>query len=96
MGVHPDGRFYAATISLGLCEGWSAADGGAIAFGMPRHDGLEVRQRWIPHLGDACLFAPDGATWHAVEPVTTDRIRRSLTGWWVDEEHGLTRGRATP
>jgi hypothetical protein len=92
MGVHPDGRFYAATLSLGLCEGWTASDGGAIAFGVPRESGLEVRQRFIPHLGDACLFAPDGATWHAVEAVNTDRIRRSLTGWWVEEEHGLTRG----
>lgn len=91
MGVHPDGRFYAGTISLGLCEGWSASDGGAIAFGEPRARGFDVRLRWLPHLGDACLFAPDGATWHAVEPVRTDRHRHSLTGWWVEEEHGLTR-----
>lgn len=92
MGVHPDGRFYAATFSLGLCESWTASDGGAIAFGIPRERGFEVRQRFIPHLGDGCLFAPDGATWHAVEPVNTERERRSLTGWWVEEEHGLTRG----
>jgi hypothetical protein len=94
MGVHPDGRFYAATMSLGLCEDWAASMGGAIAFGVPRPTGLEVRQRWLPHLGDACLFSPDGATWHAVEPVTTDRPRHSLTGWWVEPEHGLTRGRS--
>lgn len=96
MGVHPDGRFYVATFSLGLCEGWSACDGGAIAFGVPRKGGLEVRQRWLPHLGDACVFAPDGATWHAVEPVTSDRPRHSLTGWWVEPEEGLTRGANRP
>jgi hypothetical protein len=92
MGVHPDGRNYIATISLGLSESWSACDGGAIAFGTPRASGFEVRERFLPHLGDACLFAPDGATWHAVEPVKTDRTRLSLTGWWVEPEHGLTRG----
>lgn len=93
MGVHPDGRLYFGTISLGLAEGWSACDGGAIAFGEPHRDGFIVRQRWFPHLGDVCLFAPDGDTWHAVEAVRGDRIRHSLTGWWVDPEDGLTRGR---
>jgi hypothetical protein len=92
MGVHPDGRHYVGTFSLGLSNGWSACDGGAIAFGTPRETGLAVRERWLPHLGDACLFAPDGATWHAVEPVKTDRARWSLTGWWVEPAHGLTRG----
>jgi hypothetical protein len=80
--VHPDGRLYRGTISLGLCDGWRADDGGAIAFGVPRADGLEVRERWLPHAGDACLFAPDRATWHAVEPVRADRSRWSITSWW--------------
>lgn len=92
MGVHPDGRLYFGTIGLGLCEGWSAAQGGAIAFGEPHERGMIVRQRWYPHLGDACLFAPDGDTWHAVEAVTSG-TRHSLTGWWVPPEDGLTRGR---
>jgi|GEM_PF-1123378 len=94
MGVHPDGRLYFGTISLGLAEGWNACDGGAIAFGEPHRDGFIVRQRWFPHLGDACLFAPDGDTWHAVEAVRSERVRHSLTGWWVDPEDGLTRGSA--
>lgn len=92
MGVHPDGRLYFGTISLGLSEDWSASDGGAIAFGEPQPEGFVVRQRWFPHLGDACLFAPDGDTWHAVEAVRGERVRHSLTGWWVDPEDGLTRG----
>lgn len=95
MGIHPDGRLYFGTISLGLARAWSASSGGAIAFGEPRPDGFEVRQRFLPHLGDACLFAPDGDTWHAVEPVMDDRPRHSLTGWWVAPEDGLTRGRDT-
>lgn len=82
MGVHPDGRLYWATISLGLCEDWAAADGGAIAFGEPRPDGtFEVRERWLPHLGDLCLFVPSRTSWHLVEPAR--RERRTLTGWWV-------------
>ncbi|MFO0744468.1 MAG: 2OG-Fe(II) oxygenase family protein [Myxococcota bacterium] len=92
MGVHPDGRGYFGTVSLGLAEAWSACDGGAIAFGLPRPSGFEVRQRWFPHLGDVCLFAPDGDTWHAVEAVRTKKVRLSLTGWWVSPENGLTRG----
>lgn len=93
MGVHPDGPLYRGTISLGLCVGWSASDGGAIAFGDPLPEGFVVRQRWFPHLGDACIFAPDSDTWHAVEPVQTEQVRHSLTGWWVAPEDGLTRGR---
>jgi hypothetical protein len=83
MSVHPDGRLYCGTLSLGLCEGWTAADGGAIAFGEPGRDGFCVRERWLPHLGDALLFAPAADTWHAVEPVLSDKIRYSLTGWWT-------------
>ena len=90
MGVHPDGRFYRGTFSLGLSTGWEAADGGAIAFGTPTDDGFRVAERWYPHLGDALLFAPDGDTWHAVEPVRTPKIRWSLTGWWVEPEHALS------
>ncbi len=94
MGVHPDGRLYRGTISLGLCQDWTADDGGAIAFGDKLDDErFAARQRWVPHLGDACLFAPDVDTWHCVEAVRTDRVRHSLTGWWVNPEDGLTRGR---
>lgn len=91
MGVHPDGRDYFGTISLGLCDEWAACDGGAIAFGVPRPTGFEVRQRWYPHLGDVCIFAPDGDTWHCVETVRARKQRLSLTGWWVAPEKGLTR-----
>lgn len=93
MGVHPDGRLYQGTISLGLCNGWTAGDGGAIAFGDRDGESFVVRQRWLPHLGDACMFAPDVDTWHAVEPVRSDAPRHSLTGWWTELEDGLTRGR---
>jgi hypothetical protein len=82
MSAHPDGRLYCGTLSLGLCSGWTAADGGAIAFGDPTPQGFHVRERWLPHLGDALLFAPAADTWHAVEPVTSDKTRHSLTGWW--------------
>lgn len=94
MGVHPDGRLYRGTISLGLCENWTANDGGAIAFGDRDGEAFIVRQRWFPHLGDACLFAPDVDTWHAVEAVRSDATRHSLTGWWTELEDGLTRGRS--
>jgi hypothetical protein len=81
--VHPDGRLYRGTISLGLCHGWTAADGGALAFGEPTAAGLVVHERWLPHAGDVCLFAPDRATFHAVEPVRSTRTRLSVTGWWT-------------
>jgi hypothetical protein len=93
MGVHPDGHLYRGTISLGLCEGWTASDGGAIAFGDRDGESFIVRQRWFPHLGDACIFAPEVDTWHCVEAVRSDRPRYSLTGWWTELEDGLTRGR---
>jgi hypothetical protein len=83
LGVHPDGRLYRGTLSLGLSAGWTAADGGAIAFGDPTPAGFVVRERWLPHLGDALLFAPTHDTWHVVEPVRTDRTRLSVTGWWT-------------
>ncbi|MBL4849504.1 MAG: 2OG-Fe(II) oxygenase [Planctomycetes bacterium] len=82
MAVHPDGPSYLATITLGLCPSWRAAQGGAIAFGTPSEDGLEVRERFLPHLGDACLFAPHARSWHAVERVTEGE-RLSVTAWWV-------------
>lgn len=89
MGVHPDGPRYHGTLSLGLCEGWTASRGGAIAFGVPAPGGaFEVSDRFLPHLGDACLFAPTNDTWHCVEPVT-EGTRRSLTGWWVEPEETL-------
>ncbi len=93
MGVHPDGPLYRGTISLGLSTGWTDDDGGAIAFGDRDGEAFVVRQRWFPHLGDACLFAPDVDTWHCVEPVRTNVRRYSLTGWWTELEAGLTRGR---
>jgi hypothetical protein len=82
-GVHPDGRLYRGTISLGLCEDWTAADGGAIAFGDPTERGFQVRERWLPHAGDVCLFAPDRTTFHAVEPVRGSKLRLSVTSWWM-------------
>lgn len=82
MGVHPDGSRYLATFSLGLNEGWTAADGGAIAFGDPQPDAFVVRQRWLPHLGDWLLFKPHAQSWHAVEPVVR-RERLTLTGWYL-------------
>lgn len=80
MAVHPDGARYAATVVVGLNTSWNAEDGGAIAFGEPGPDGLAVRSRWLPHAGDALVFAPGPATWHAVEPPT--RTRWTLSGWW--------------
>lgn len=93
MGVHPDGPLYRGTVSLGLCTAWTPADGGAIAFGDKAGDDFAVRERWYPHLGDACLFAPETDTWHCVEAVQTDVVRHSLTGWWTEPADGLTRGR---
>ena len=81
MAVHPDGRLYWATVSLGLCDGWTAADGGAIAFGDPEGPNFVVRERWYPHLGDVSLFVPTPTTWHMVEP--SARRRLTATGWWV-------------
>lgn len=89
MGVHPDGRRYQGTLSVGLCEGWHARDGGAIAFGNPGPGGFAVTGRWLPHAGDVCVFAPDADTWHAVEPVV-GRRRSTLTGWWTFAEHALS------
>lgn len=89
MGVHPDGRDYRGTLSLGLCSDWRARDGGAIAFGDPTAGGFDVRERWFPHAGDACVFAPDDDTWHAVEPVV-GRRRLSLTGWWTEPDRALS------
>lgn len=94
MGVHPDGPLYRGTISLGLSASWSPADGGAIAFGDKAGDDFVVSERWYPHLGDACLFAPEADTWHCVETVQSDRVRHSLTGWWTEPADGLTRGRS--
>tara|TARA_R110002072_G_scaffold54253_3_gene142441 strand:+ start:232 stop:1026 length:795 start_codon:yes stop_codon:yes gene_type:complete len=82
MAIHPDGPRYLATFSLGLCPDWTAAEGGAIAFGDPGPEGLEVRERFLPHLGDACLFVPHARSWHAVERVRSGQ-RLSVTGWWL-------------
>jgi len=76
---HRVGRRYAATFTLGLNRGWTAADGGAIAFGDPS-TGV-VTDRWLPHAGDLCLFAGGEHSWHWVE--APRRERHTLTGWWT-------------
>ncbi len=81
MGVHPDGRRYQITFSLGLTPDWRAENGGAIAFGTPTAAGFEVRERWLPHLGNLLLFAPHALSFHAVEPVLRG-VRLSWTGWY--------------
>ncbi len=80
---HPVGATYVATISLGLCEGWTAQDGGSIAFAdaAPGDPAFRVTGRWLPHLGDALAIARGPASWHWVE--SPRRLRRTLTGWWV-------------
>lgn len=84
MGVHPDGPRYQATFVVGLCAGWTAEDGGAIAFGVPggEGEGLAVQERWLPHAGDVCLFVPEATSWHQVEP-PRHRTRWTLSGWWL-------------
>lgn len=82
MEPHPDGANYAATFSVGLCDAWGAANGGAIAFGDPVGESFVVAQRWLPHRGDALVFAPSAHRFHAVEPVLTGE-RWSWTGWYV-------------
>lgn len=82
MRPHPDGRRYAATFAIGLNAGWTAADGGAIAFGDPCSEGFVVRERWLPHLGDLVLFRPRADGYHVVEPPTR-RMRWTVSGWWV-------------
>lgn len=77
--AHRVGRRYAATFTLGLNEGWTAADGGAIAFGDPATG--EVTDRWLPHAGDLMLFAGGEHSWHWVEEPR--RERHTFTGWWV-------------
>lgn len=92
LAVHPDGPRYAATAALGLNAGWTAADGGALAFGQPafgqpafgqaQADGaFEVHERWLPHRGDLALFVPGPQTWHVVEP--SRRTRWTVSGWWL-------------
>lgn len=82
MAVHPDGPRYHATFSLGLNPAWTAAQGGAIAFGTPSATGLQGVERWLPHAGDLLLFAPQAESWHCVEPVQRGE-RLTLTGWAV-------------
>lgn len=82
MALHADGTRYAATVSLGLSQDWTATKGGAIAFGWPTADGLSVQERWLPHAGDVLLFAVEATLWHAVEEVChPDRI--TLTGQYL-------------
>jgi hypothetical protein len=82
MRAHPDGRRYAATWAVGLGDAWTADDGGAIAFGTPTADGFVVRERFLPFLGDVCLFVPDRRSWHVVEPPRR-RTRLTVSGWWM-------------
>ncbi len=85
--THPDGCRYRATFALGLCADWRAQDGGAIAFGQPQPDGgLQVQERWLPHLGDLLLFRPSATSWHQVEPPT--RTRWTVSGWWLEPDAG--------
>ncbi len=86
IALHNDGVHYRATLSIGLCPDWSAADGGAIAFGSPTADGLNVSERWIPHLGDVLLFRPTATAWHAVEEVRRG-TRYTLTSHFVAPEY---------
>lgn len=81
--VHPDGPRYAATFAIGLNPDWCASDGGAIAFGEPGPEGLQVQERWLPFLGDACFFLPTAESWHVVEPVRRERL--TISGWWLLE-----------
>lgn len=81
MKPHRDGRHYVATFSVGLSRDWTAADGGAIAFGRPHPDGFITEHRFLPHRGDVVVFQPTGESWHQVEPPA--RTRDTLTGWWM-------------
>ncbi len=87
MALHSDGTRYAATVSLGLSEAWTAAKGGAIAFGWPTADGLAVQERWLPHAGDLLLFAVEATLWHAVEEVRHPG-RVTLTGQYLLDAGG--------
>ncbi|MCB9740675.1 MAG: 2OG-Fe(II) oxygenase [Deltaproteobacteria bacterium] len=82
MALHADGTRYAATVSVGLSEGWRAIDGGAIAFGTPDASGLVVRERWLPQLGDVLAFVVGATGWHAVEEVRSG-VRCTLTGQYL-------------
>jgi hypothetical protein len=86
MRAHPDGRRYTATWALGLNEGWTAADGGAITFGTPTPDGFVAEERWLPFAGDVCLFVPHAQSWHVVEPPRRERL--TLSGWWAPRPGG--------
>ena len=87
MAVHNDGIHYVTTFTIGLSEGWRARDGGHITFGLPTASGLEVTERWLPHLGDMQLFRPSGTAWHAVETVRQG-TRYTLTGHYVSPKYG--------
>jgi hypothetical protein len=80
MRAHPDGRRYSGTFAIGLNPDWTAADGGAIAFGTPTPAGFEVRERFVPFAGDLCLFVPTAESWHVVEPPRRERL--TVSGWW--------------
>lgn len=85
IGLHSDGPRYQGTISIGCTKDWKAEHGGAIAFGRPREDGLDVTRRWAPQLGSVLLFAPRNDLWHVVETVQGG-LRHTMTGWWTDQK----------
>lgn len=72
IGVAPTALFIAARSPSGFAG--VDGDGGAIAFGDRDGDSCIVRQRWFPHLGDACLFTREDDTWHSVEAVRSDVV----------------------
>ncbi len=83
---HNDGIHYVTTFSLGLTPGWSCRDGGAIAFGYPIARGLDITERWLPHLGDLLLFEPTATAWHLVEAVRAG-TRWTVTGHYVSPNY---------
>jgi hypothetical protein len=81
MRVHPDGITYRLTLVLGLNPGWTADQGGAIAFGRPGDGPFEAHARWLPQLGDVLAFRPGPLSFHAVEPPAAPR--HTLSGWFL-------------
>ncbi len=86
IAVHNDGLHYVTTFSIGLSEGWTAGQGGAIAFGVPGPAGIEATERWLPHLGDLVVFRPTAVSWHGVEPIASGD-RMTITGHYVGADY---------
>lgn len=83
---HVDGEHYAATFTIGLCDRWSSAQGGAIAFGENRQGTFHTQSRWLPHLGDVLVFVTSKTLAHRVEPVAFGE-RFTLTGQYVSASY---------